>query len=174
MRQVHRDGGTEHGATVAEYAILLGLLAIVVLGGAYALGLSVFSTIQEAGEALSDPTSVLGSTITDPGGGEGGGSPPSGEPVPVELSGSATTAGTTWTATVTVSSVGPDGVVVTALWVTDGGANGTTTCTLSEGSCALALPAFAADAGGPTVVTVTVSSVGDAPAQGDPVVVDRP
>jgi Flp pilus assembly pilin Flp len=174
MRRVHRDGAAERGATVAEYAILLGLLAVVVLGGAYALGLSVFGTLQDAGEALADPTSVLGSTVTNPGGGGDGGSPPSGDPVPVELTGSASEAGGTWTATVSVTSVGPDGVVVTALWVTESGASGTTTCTLSGGSCALTLPSFAADAGGPTTVTVTVSAVGDAPAQGDPVVVDRP
>jgi len=169
MRPVRRD---DRGATLPEYALLIGLVVVVCIG--------VISYLTDASDAEVDQRSgEIGTPSEDnalPAGGGGGGgtstgSTDGGTPTDVVahvggLSGATTTSsnGTKWSATVTISVVDASGqpvagATVTASW-SAGNKGGTSCLTSSTGTCPITSDTFNRGGGNPvTSVEFTVSNV---------------
>lgn len=150
-RVVHRFGGGERGAAAVEYALLVGLVAIVLIAGTQRLEAAERSELQSkqsrAGapdlNGTAAPTSTPGSTTAPPSDPSGTSPPPT--TVKVTPTVSQTTQGSNWTVTISLKVTDPGdrtvtGATVSGTWSVPGAA-----------------PQCPTDSNGVCTVTVTVN-----------------
>lgn len=156
-----RFRANELGGTVAEYAILLSLIAAAIVAAVFALGGSVSSGIESARSQLETATGPIDTDgPTDPGGGSDI------DPERVSLGATAVSDGATWRVDVDVTADGPDGASVVVRWTASSGATGTASCVLLDNRCSLTAGPLTED---DEEVVLNVGATG-----GDDVVVRRP
>jgi Flp pilus assembly pilin Flp len=69
---VDRSGG-ERGATAVTYALMVAIIALLLVGGVFALGGSIQEVFDHGGECVARPGDCEGGSGNDGGGNGGGG-----------------------------------------------------------------------------------------------------
>jgi Flp pilus assembly pilin Flp len=159
----------DRGATLVEYALILGLVAVVCIGVISWLGDASEEKVDTRSDSIGKP--VESNALTGPGGGGGGGSSGTTDGGTVSSTGHiGTITGTKssnppdWSATVTVTVVDNfgapiPGLTITGSWSTAGGG---TTCspTSTAGSCPITSGSFKKSGNGSVAeLTFTVTGI---------------